>query len=714
MRMLECILSLLNLNDMKSSLFVSVSTVALNQTVGDWLGNKVRVLRAIELAKAEGARLIVCPEMCISGYSLGDRLLMQGTLRRAWRMLEELSHEITDCLAIVGFPFQFQDALYNATAVIGNGRIWGIVPKENLATGDVEYESRWYASWLSTRLETIHKSGQDIPIGGLVFEADGIGKFAIEVCEDGWKGIRPGSRYALAGAKILCNPSASWFTIGKQRIRRDMVRQTSREDMCAYVYTSLLGCDSTRLIFDGAAFIAQGGEILAEGNRFVFTEEVVVTVANIDVAGLERARLEMGSWRQQASQLHQGVYGTTPPVINIDGCFVENTVHYHQHQNQRDDSPSVYWRAPKEGGYDPSLEHLIGSHTGIGPLNAYHLPHIELELALSMALREYLKKAGVRKVALALSGGRDSTMCAVLLARMVTYQYPALNISERKQKMNDLLVTAYMGTNNSGSTTRDAAKALSEEIGAVHYDGHIQDAMDTHLKVFQEMTGIALTWEKPEHDIPLQNVQARLRGSLIWMVANIHNALLITTSNKSEVAVGYTTMDGDTSGGLAPIADVPKSLVIEWLDWAAQYHSYDALKMVTSIPSTAELRPQESEQTDEDDLMPFFILDQLMYWVIQMGLEPLEVCKRMWSEIERHREGVILYKTYTMSLLGQQIELFIKKLCFAQWKRERFAISFRVTSFDLDPKTGFRFPPIQAPFTVELEEMWEWIREHKR
>ena len=682
--------------------FVTIATVALNQTVGDWEGNQDRILQAVEEAKSEGAKLIVMPEMCITGYSLGDRLLMPGTLRRAWSMLELLSHKIKGCLAIVGFPMQYQDALYNATAVVGNGRIWGIVPKENLATGDVEYESRWYASWLSTRVEYITtQGGQEIPVGGLVFEAAGIGKFAIEVCEDGWKGIRPGSRYALAGAKILCNPSASWFTIGKQKVRRHMVMQTSREDMCAYAYTSLMGCDSTRLIFDGASFIAEGGEMLREGNRFVFTKDVSINVATVDVASLERARLEMGSWRQQAAQLHQGLYGEAPPLISIDGDFATTQTH---------PRPSVlYWRGGKVDVLDASLEHFVGAHTGIQRLTAYDLPHLELELALSMALREYLKKAHVKKVALALSGGRDSTMCAVLIARMVDHQYPHLSKEERRGKVKELFVTAYMGTTNSGSTTRNAAKSLAEEIGAVHYDGHIQDAMDTHLQVFKEMTGVELSWDNEGHDIPLQNVQARLRGSLIWMVANIHNALLITTSNKSEVAVGYTTMDGDTSGGLAPIADVPKSLVIEWLDWAAAYYDYASLKIVTSIPSTAELRPLDSNQTDEEDLMPFYILDQLMYWVIQMGLEPKEVCQRMWAEIERNRSSVPLYANATLQILGEQIELFMKKLCFAQWKRERFAISFRVTSFDLDPKTGFRFPPIQTPFTVELKEMWEWI-----
>ena len=119
-----------------------------------------------------------------------------------------------------------------------------------------------------------HRVGKRYPLEDWSLKALGIGKFAIEVCEDGWKGIRPGSRYALAGAKILCNPSASWFTIGKQKIRRHMVLQTSREDMCAYAYTSLMGCDSTRLIFDGASFIAEAGEMLNEGNRFVFTEDI--------------------------------------------------------------------------------------------------------------------------------------------------------------------------------------------------------------------------------------------------------------------------------------------------------------------------------------------------------------------------------------------------------------------------------------------------------
>ena len=216
------------------------------------------------------------------------------------------------------------------------------------------------------------------------------------------------------------------------------------------------------------------------------------------------------------------------------------------------------------------------------------------------------------------------------------------------------------------------------------------------------MTGTSLNWGVPEHDIPLQNVQARLRGSLIWMIANVNRAILLSTSNKSEAAVGYTTMDGDTSGGLSPISDVPKSLVIEWLEWAMSYHELTALKNVLSTPATAELRPPQYNQSDEDDLMPFFVLDQLMYQFVQCGREPLEMFQILWTSLRKsYNEDALAF--------GRHIEKFVRLICFAQWKRERFAISFRVTAFDLDPKTGFRFPPVQEAFSREIAEMYSYI-----
>ena len=669
-----------------------VATIAINQTVGDWTGNKRRIREAITAARGRGAKLLIFPEMVISGYSLGDRLLMNGTLERSWQMVEELRSDSEDCILVLGLPIRHRDVLYNAAIVVASGKIWGIVPKENLATGDVEYENRWYSSWPRTRVEQfISPKEEQIPIGGLIFAGKGIGSFAIEICEDGWRGIRPGSAYALAGAQIIANPSASWFTIGKHRIRRNMVEQISREDHCAYLYTSLMGCDATRLVFDGSMFIAVNGSIEKEGRRFLFHEEFEIIDQIVDIKALKRNRSEEGAWRQQADKLLAGEYGAIPPKIMLEGDFSSaeplQPVDY-------------YWRS-RLRSLDASLDWLVEKKL-IRDLRPQDIAHLELELALSLGLREYVQKCGIRKIALALSGGRDSAMCALLVARMVRYGHPELSEEECRKIMQNTLVTAYMGTDNSGSATRNAAKVLAEEIGAIHYDGAIQETLNTHLKIIEEMTGITMSWDNPAHDIPMQNVQARLRGGLIWTIANLHNALLISTSNKSEAAVGYTTMDGDTSGGLSPIADVPKSLIIEWLNWAAQFHHYASISTVNATPSTAELRPQEQEQTDEGDLMPFFILDQLSYYFVQMGYEPLSIFKILWPSLKEHYHG-------KPRDFGEHIGLFVRKLCFAQWKRERFAISFRVTAYDLDPKTGFRFPPVQAPFREELAELEDYI-----
>ncbi|MEC8278609.1 MAG: nitrilase-related carbon-nitrogen hydrolase, partial [Myxococcota bacterium] len=205
-----------------------IAGVSINQTVGDWTGNYQRISQALNLARSKGAKLVVFPEMCIPGYSLGDRLIMEGTLERSWKMLMDLKRHTKGLVAAFGLPIRHRDVIYNVVAVVANQQLVGLVPKENLATGDVQYENRWYSGWPRTRVEQyLDEKGLTVPIGGLVFQAKGLGRFAFEICEDGWKGIRPGSAYTLSGAHIIANPSASWFVIGKHSTRRAMVEQTS-------------------------------------------------------------------------------------------------------------------------------------------------------------------------------------------------------------------------------------------------------------------------------------------------------------------------------------------------------------------------------------------------------------------------------------------------------------------------------------------------------
>ena len=673
---------------------VRVGAATLNQTVGDWSGNRDRIITALKEAQNRGIQLLVFPEMCITGYSLGDRLFRRDTLIRAWKVVRELLPHTQGLAACVGLPVELNGVVYNAIAVLADGALVGVTAKENLATGDVQYENRWFQPWPHGRVETLEVPGLGaVPMGHLFFEMPGVCRFAMEICEDGWKGIRPGSVYALAGAEVLLNPSASWFVIGKHRVRRRMVEQISLEDHCAYVYTSLLGCDCTRLVFDGSAFVAENGAVHEEAPRFRFNPDWTLIDRVVDLESLRLARMEEGSWREQVLAYSRDEYGPAPQRVMLPGTWQNTEV-----------PPSLgpYGIPQDEPPPDRSLTWLHREGRLSRPLTFTDLPHIELELALCMGLRDYVKKSGIQRLAVALSGGRDSAMVAILVHRMLRYDRPELDEAGLRALTGDRLVTAYMATEHSGPVTENAAKVLAEELGARHMFAEIQQTVDTHVKVIEAMMGIDVGWQNPAHDIPLQNVQARLRGSLIWMVANLTNALLLATSNKSEAAVGYATMDGDTSGGIAPIADVPKSLVTLWLRWAERFHGYASLSLVNVQQPTAELRPQEQNQTDEGDLMPFRILDQLMYEFVQEARSPVDMFRRLWPV---HREDY----GGDPKRFAADIRKFVVMLCRAQWKRERFAISFRVTAFDLDPKTGFRFPAVQAPFTEELRDLDAYV-----
>jgi NAD+ synthase (glutamine-hydrolysing) len=676
-----------------------VEVASINQTVGDWAGNEARAREAVAAAREAGVRLLLLPEMCLSGYSLGDRLLRRGTLDRSWDRLLRLADATAGLAVAVGLPVAFEGVVYNAMGLLADGRLAGLVCKENLATGDVEYENRYFGPWPRGRLvDYTGPDGISAPMGTQLFELPGLGRVAFEICEDAWKGIRPGSVYALAGADVLMNPSASWFTIGKHRVRRRMVEQISREDHCVYLYTSLLGCDATRLIFDGSLFIGANGRIEAEGRRFVFDRDWELLHRVVDLDEIRHARIEEGSWRDQVERLNLGRYGDPPRVTRVEGDFGTATPA---------PPPPPYWIPPERPHPDPSLQHLESGALRGRTVDEPDLNHLELELALALALRDYTRKSGIRRCCVALSGGRDSAMVALLVRQMVRYGHPDLSDDQVRARVAESLTCAYMATDNSSQATRDAARAVARELGARYLESNVQrPLLETHAAV-EQLTGEPLSWANPAHDIPLQNVQARLRGMLIWTVANLENALLLVTSNKSEAAVGYTTMDGDSSGGLAPIADVPKSLIKLYLAWARRFHGLPGFELVDAMPASAELRPRkegQAEQTDEADLMPFAVLDQLMYAFVQLGLAPLDILRRFWPNLRAHFDD-------DPARAAAAIRKFVRLFCFAQWKRERFAISFRVTAFDLDPKTGFRFPPVQAPFTEELAEMDAFVAE---
>jgi NAD+ synthase (glutamine-hydrolysing) len=263
---------------------------------------------------------------------------------------------------------------------------------------------------------------------------------------------------------------------------------------------------------------------------------------------------------------------------------------------------------------------------------------------------------------------------------------------------NALLTTAYQATENSGKVTREAARDIAEAIGANHSELDVSELHHGYLRTIEQALGRKLDWKMD--DLALQNIQARVRSPGIWMLANIRNALLLSTSNRSEAAVGYATMDGDTSGGLSPIAGIDKAFLRQWLRWMETkgpdgLHPMPALSAINKQAPTAELRPAASHQTDEDDLMPYDVLDAIERAAIRDKRAPVEVFHILTVE----------YASYDKKQLGVWVDRFFRLWCRNQWKRERYAPSFHLDDENLDPKTWCRFPILSGGFQVELEEL---------
>jgi len=274
-----------------------------------------------------------------------------------------------------------------------------------------------------------------------------------------------------------------------------------------------------------------------------------------------------------------------------------------------------------------------------------------------------------------------------------------VNLPAAAPLVRQLLTCVYQSTRNSSQVTRAAAHAVAAAVGADFLQFDVEPVVQQYVSIVAASLGRELSWETD--DLALQNIQARARSPGIWMLANLRHALLLTSSNRSEAAVGYATMDGDTSGGLAPIAGIDKAYLRSWLRWLEQ-HGPDGVGAIPELehinrqPPTAELRPPAARQTDEDDLMPYEVLDAIERGAIRDKLTPLEVFTRL---------ELTLSGTYGRAELGVWIDRFFRLWARNQWKRERYAPSFHLDDQNLDPKTWCRFPILSGGFARELEEL---------
>ncbi|RAI87936.1 NAD(+) synthase [Algoriphagus yeomjeoni] len=341
----------------------------------------------------------------------------------------------------------------------------------------------------------------------------------------------------------------------------------------------------------------------------------------------------------------------------------------------------------------------------IAPINSKYEEFVQ---ASALALFDYMRKSRSTGFVLSLSGGADSSSIAILVAEMVKRGIDELGLetfcekagikniptsaNPEKELMKQILTTAYQGTKNSSDETFSSAETLAQSIGATFYHWEIDEEVKSYTAKIEKAIGRKLTWEKD--DITLQNIQARTRSPIIWMLANINNALLLSTSNRSEGDVGYATMDGDTSGSISPIAAVDKYFILNWLSWAEKNLERPGLAKVNSLQPTAELRPLERTQTDEKDLMPYAIIVEIEKLAIRDRRSPLDIYLILSEELKLEPDTLKGY-----------IKKFFQLWSRNQWKRERLAPSFHLDEFNVDPKSWYRFPILSGGFAEELAQL---------
>ena len=656
-----------------------IAGAALNQVPIDWENNLRNIQTAIEQAKAAGVELLCLPELCLTGYGCEDLFLSDWMPEAALAHLQAVRPWTQGICVVVGLPVRLHHRTFNTAAVLRDGQILGFAAKQFLANDGVHYETRFFASWVAGETGTVSWEGETWPLGDLIFEHQGV-RFGFEICEDAWQAdnVRPACR--LKGkVDLIVNPSASHFAMSKTDVRYQLVMKASRTFDCTYLYANLLGNEAGRIIFDGEILVARNGHLLKR-NQLLSFKEVDLEWVDVDFATLYEPAAEI-----------------------------------------------VALPAPDE--------------------------YKELNQAMSLGLFDYLRKARSRGFVLSLSGGADSCFCAVGVAEMVRLGVEELGVEEFKRRsgcfpvasetvvqqagaggvakqvvqnisgnglkskrqalkgsngflpfnaqlltenqqlVRQLLACAYQGTVNSSDDTFNSAKELADSIGARFYNWEIDAEVTGYVGKIQGALGRELTWQTD--DLALQNIQARVRAPAIWLLANVQNCLLITTSNRSEASVGYCTMDGDTAGSISPIAGVDKDFVKKWLRWAETELGYPALRHVNALQPSAELRPLEDKQTDERDLMPYTLLNRIERLAFYDRLSPRQVLAMLEGE--------------DTGFAAEQLKTYVRRFYNLwsrnQWKRERYAPSFHLDDYNVDPRSWLRFPILSGGFAEELADL---------
>ncbi len=631
--------------------FIKVAAASPDLKVADCIYNTDKIIEEIDLLAAEKVKIMVFPELCITGYSCRDLFLQGRLLKEANESLIRLvkhSRDI-DALILVGLPFELAGKLYNVAAVINRGKLLGLVPKYALPTYNEFYEGRQFTSG-SPDVITIDWQGEQLPFGmNQIFYCPDLPhlSLAAELCEDLWIPNPPSIVHALHGASVIANLSASNELIGKADYRRSLVSGQSARLVCGYIYASAgIGESSTDLVFGGHDLIAENGSLLAETKRF--SNDSVISELDIDRLAYERRRIS-----------------TYPDVFSEDKPYVRTAFQLEMEDTKLTRS---YPRFP-----------FVPSDSAARKERCQEILNIQAN-----GLAKRIKHIGCKSVVIGISGGLDSTLALLVAAR-------AYDLLGADRKDITAVTMPCFGTTD---RTLQNAILLTQKIGATLIEAPIHESVSLHFEVIGQ--------DPNKHDITYENSQARERTQVLMDLSNKLNGIVIGTGDLSELALGWATYNGDHMSMYGVNTSVPKTLVRYlvqyYADSCGQTELAAVLEDILDTPVSPELLPPENgsiSQKTEDLVGPYELHDFYLYYMLRAGFEPEKILRLA---------NLTFKDIYPEDVQLKWLKTFYRRFFSQQFKRSALPDGPKVGSVALSPRGDLRMPS-DASARIWLESL---------
>ena len=617
--------------------FVRVAAASLRVHLGDVEANRREIAARMQALQAQGVQVAVFPELCLTGYTLGDLLTHAPVQRAAFEAMKALAAETGDMAVVVGLPVNQRSRLFNCAAVLQGGKVRGIVPKTYLPNGNEFYETRWFVS--GAQAETpFDQDGVSCDFApDLLFDA-GSFAFAVEICEDLWTPIPPSSQYAVEGADLIVNPSASNALVSKHPYRRELLRQQSGRLYAGYAYAcSGFGESTSDLVFCGYTGVFENGKALSEGERFRLAGGEAV--ADIDVQRLRYQRQRNGSFHQMERRARP----MTRVPLSVSQPPVKETL-------LRPISPLPF--VPEGERMNENLEEIVRIQ------------------CVGLATR--LTAIGCKNLVIGVSGGLDSTLALLVGVR-------AFDLLGLPRQGVHAITMPGMGT---GKRTKSNADRLMEALEVHALEIGIEKAVRQHFADIGQ--------DESVHDVTYENSQARERTQILMDYANRVGGIVLGTGDMSEAALGFSTYNGDHMSMYNVNCSVPKTLVKSLVRYLSE-HDFggavrDVCRDVIDTPISPELLPVtggELSQRTEDILGDYALHDFFLYHMLDSGSGPDRL---------RLLAGQAFRGVYDPAQIERQLATFLRKFFQQQFKRNCVPDGPKVGSISLSPRGDLRMP----------------------